>query len=346
MFEQIGDLRAAAFLRMALGPITVLHLWPFLSDARAGVYYDEHFWHPFASWAPRPSGELWAALLWVGVGSAVMMSVGVLSRLTTATTFAVVAGNLLLSETHFRHNRAFLTILLGGLTLLPTGAVLSFDSWSRRRRGRPRASPIALIWPLLLLRVQVSLVYLASGLSKLVDPDWVSGLVLWDRVVRYQHVLDQAPGWLVDVLTWRPLYFVVAPAAVLTELFLAVGLWSAPCRLAAIRVAILFHLAIEISAEVEVFSYAAIAALVIWVTPAARDRTVRLDAGSARARRLVWALHWLDWLGRFRVEAARPDEPDVVVVDRHGATVADLAGVRLILSRLPATFLLAPLVRR
>ena len=60
---------------------------------------------------------LWAVLIWVGAASAVLMTFGVLTRLTTATTFAVVAGNLLLSQTHFRHNRTFLAIVLGGLAL-------------------------------------------------------------------------------------------------------------------------------------------------------------------------------------------------------------------------------------
>ena len=343
LFDRLGDLRALAVLRIALGPITLLHLAPFLSDASAGIHYDDHFWHPFASWAPRPSGELWAALLWVGAASAVLMACGVLTRLTTFTTFAVVAGNLLLSQTHFRHNRAFLAILLGVLCLLPTGRWISFDAWRRRRQRRPAPPPTAPTWPLVLLRVQVSLVYLASGFSKLVDSDWSSGLVLWDRAVRYQHVIHPAPSWLVDLLTWRGLYYVVAPGAILTELFLAGGLWWARTRLAAIGVAIVFHLTIEISSSVEVFSYAAIAALIIWVTPAARDRTVRLRSSSAAARRLAVALRYLDWFGRFRVEPAVGDDPAITVVDRDGTIRVGRPAARLILSRLPATFLAAPL---
>jgi HTTM domain len=345
LFERVGDLHAVAVLRILLGPITLLHLAPFLRDARAGVYYDDHFWQPFASWVPRPPGELWAAMLWVGAASAVLMSLGVLTRLTTATTLAVVAGNLLLSGTHFRHNRAFLAILLGGVALLQTGRVWSFDAWWRRRRSRPSLATTGLVWPLWLLRVQVSLVYLASGVSKLVDPDWLGGLVLWDRAVRYQHVIHPAPGWFVDLVTWRPLYYAVAPGAILTELFVGVGLWFGRTRLAAISVAIVFHLAIELSASVEVFSYAALAALTIWVTPAARDRTVRLQGDTTTTRRLSFALRYLDWFARLDVEPARPGDPEVTVVDRDGATFVGRSAVRLILSRLPMTFFVAPLAR-
>jgi hypothetical protein len=343
-FERVGDLRAMAVLRILLGPVALLHLAPFLRDARAGVHYDDHFWQPYLGWAPSPPGELWSLVLVGGALAAVLMTLGVLTRLTTTATFVVVAGNLLVSQVHFRHNRTFLAILLGGLALVPAGRVLSVDAWWRRIRGRAELVTIAPTWPLLLLRTQVSLVYLASGISKLVDPDWLSGLVLWDRVVRYQHVLDPLPTWGVDLLTSRWLYWLVAPAAILIELSLGIGLWLARTRLAAVWLAIVFHLSIEVSAKVEVFSYAAVAALVIWVTPAARDRVVRLRTDDRAARALAAAVRSLDWFGRFRVEQAGPGEPSVTVVDRDGRTLSGRPAARLVLTRLPLTFPVAVLV--
>ena len=133
--------------------------------------------------------------------------------------------------------------------------------------------------------------------------------------------------------------------AIATELFLAAGLWLPRTRLIAIRVAIVFHLAIELGAQVEVFSLAAIAALAIWVTPSPRDRVIRLGRGTRSARTLARVVPTLDWLGRFTVEPARPGDPDVVVVDRDGTTVHGRAAVRGIVERLPVTFPLAPLVR-
>jgi hypothetical protein len=333
-----------AVLRILLGPVTLLHLAPFLRDAQAGVGYDDHFWEPYLRWAPSPPGELWSLVIFGGAATAVLMMLGVLTRLTTTATFVVVAGNLLISQVHFRHNRTFLAILLGGLALVPAGRVLSVDAWWRRVRGRTELAPIAPTWPLLLLRTQVSLVYLASGISKLVDPDWLSGLVLWDRVVRYQHVLDPLPAWGVDVLTSRSLYWLVAPAAILIELSLGVGLWFARTRLAAVWLAIAFHLSIEVSAKVEVFSYGAIAALVIWVTPAARDRVVRLRTDDPVARALAGAVRSLDWFGRFRVEPAGPGDAAVTVVDRDGRTLSGRPAARLVLTRLPLTFPVAVLM--
>jgi hypothetical protein len=136
----------------------------------------------------------------------------------------------------------------------------------------------------------------------------------------------------------------VAPVAVFTELVLGIGLWFARTRLATVWIAIVFHLSIEISARVEVFSYAAIAALVIWVTPAARDRVVRLRPDDTVPRFLGAAVRTLDWFGRFRMEPARPGDAAVTVVDRDGRILTGRAATRLILTRLPATFPIAVLM--
>ncbi len=335
-----GPVRTVAVLRIAIGPITLLHLRPFLGDAVDGVSYDDHFWSPFITWLPHLPDRLWFAMLWVGAVAAVLLTIGLWTRVAAATTFAVVAANLLLSQTHFRHNRAFLAILLGGIALLPAGRVLSVDAWWRRRRGRPVALDVVALWPLWLLRVQVCLVYLASGMSKLVDPDWFGGLVLWDRVVRYQHVLEPTPlpGWAIDLLTERSLYYVVGPAAVFTELFIGIGLWLSGTRLVAVWIAIIFHVLIEVSASVEVFSLAAIAALAIWVTPADRDRTVRIGGDVPTSRAVTALVRAADWFGRFRVVRADSSEPVIVVVDRDGSAYSGGAAVGLLLSRLPLTF--------
>ena len=193
----------------------------------------------------------------------------------------------------------------------------------------------------------MTLVYLASGISKLVDPDWISGLVLWDRVVRYQYVLEPTPlpGWAIDLLTSRWLYYAVGPAAVLTELFIGVGLWFRRTRLAAVWVALTFHVLIEVSASVEVFSYAAIAALAIWVTPVTRDRVLRVGGERGTSELVVALVRAADWFGRFRVERGGPTERFLTVVDRDGTEHVRGEAAGVLMSRLPLTFPLAAPVR-
>ena len=336
VFDRPGSVRSLAILRIALGPVVLAHLGPFLADSLRGTTYDDRFHTPWFGFVPEVPGEVQIAMIWTGAAAAVALGVGWRTRLVAPLTFACVAGNLFLSQTHFRHNRAFLLFLLGAVALGESGRVLSLDARRRRREiGAPTAparDDRATIWPIWLLRALASSVYLASGVSKLVDPDWVGGLVLWDRAVRYQtFVHDRLPGpvadVVVDVVTARWFHAVTSPIAVAMELFIGIGLWIGRTRLAAIWVAVFFHLSIELSAAVEVFSLAAVAALVIWATPATRDRTV--VAGDSR-----W-IRRLDWLARFRIDD-RPGVP-LAVVDRDGERLTGDVARWFVASRLPLT---------
>jgi uncharacterized membrane protein YphA (DoxX/SURF4 family) len=345
------SMRALALLRVLAGPAVLLHLRPFLSDALDGRIYSDAFYEPYASWYPELPHALYVGLLWLAVVAAVAMSLGFLTRLATVTTFAIVAYNLFLSTTHFHNNRAYLVIVLGALAVAPCGRELSLDAWIRRRRGRPPLAESAPAWPLWLLRFECAAVYGASGLSKLLDPDWFGGTVTWQRVERARDELGALPDWAVSLLTNRSFHTGAAKLIVLTELSIAVGLWRRSTRYAAVWVAVAFHLAIEGSASVQVFSYLGIAVLVIWAVPSTRDRVLRLDPSSRPQRRLGAAVRRLDWLARFRVEPAPPGS-GLELVDRDGSAIRGAPAVAFALSRLPLTAwftlpaLLLPAVRR
>jgi Vitamin K-dependent gamma-carboxylase len=345
------SMRGLALLRVLTGPVVLLHLHPYLSDSLDGRTYADAFHHPYAAWYPEFPDGAYIALLWLAAAAAIAMSAGFLSRLATATTFAVVAYNVFLSTTHFHNNRAYLLIVLGVLALAPTGRELSLDSWLRRRRDMPALDPTAPAWPLWLLRFECAAIYAASGFSKLVDPDWFGGTVTWQRVVRARDELGALPDWSVSILTDRGFHTGAAKFVVLTELFIAAALWSRRTRYAAVWVAVVFHVSIEASASVQVFSFLAIAVLVVWAVPSTRDRVLRVDATVAGHRRLAALVGALDWLARFRVERAKPGA-GFELVDRDGTARAGWPAVAFALSRLPLTAwfalptLLLPAVRR
>jgi HTTM domain len=347
------SMRALALLRVLAGPAVLLHLQPFLSDALDGRTYRDGFYEPYAAWYPELPDSLYVGLLVLAAVAAVAMSLGFLTRLATITTFSIVAYNLFLSTTHFHNNRAYLVIVLGLLAVAPCGLELSLDAWRRRRRGRSALDTTAPAWPLWLLRFECAAVYGASGLSKLLDPDWFGGTVTWQRVVRARDQLEAwpLPDWAVSALTDRGFHTGTAKLIVLTELFIATGLWWRGTRYVAVWVAVAFHVAIEGSASVQVFSYLAIAVLVIWAVPSTRDRVLRIDASAPRQRRLGAPVRRLDWLARFRVEPAPPGSR-LELVDRDGTTLRGGAAVAFALSRLPLTAwfalptLLLPGVRR
>ena len=341
-------MRALALLRVFVGPMVLLHLRPFLADALDGRIYSDAFYEPYAAWYPELPGSVYVGLLCLGALAAVCMSLGLFTRVATATTFGIVAYNLFLSTTHFHNNRAYLVIVLGLLAVAPCGRELSLDAWLRRRRGLPPLDPSAPAWPLWLLRFECAAVYGASGFSKLVDPDWFGGTVTWQRVARAEDQLSAWPDWLVSVITDRGFHTGAAKFVVLTELFIALGVWWRGTRYVAVWVAVVFHVSVEGSASVQVFSLLAISVLVIWAVPTTRDRVFRFNPAAPRERQLAAAVRALDWLARFRLEPGSRVE----VVDRDCTPIRGGAAVVFALSRLPLTawfvlpLLLLPEVRR
>jgi vitamin K-dependent gamma-carboxylase len=353
LLGRVVSIRSLALLRVLAGPIVLVHLQPFLSDALDGRIYSDAFYEPYASWYPEFPEAVYVGLLCVGAVAAIAMSLGLFTRVATATTFAVVAYNLFLSTTHFHNNRAYLVIVLGLLAVAPCGRELSMDAWLRRRRGLPALDPTAPAWPLWLLRFECSAIYGASGLSKLLDPDWFGGTVTWQRVSRARGDLQawHFPDWAISAVTDRGFHTGAAKFIVLTELFIAIGLWSRRTRYAAVWVAVIFHLTIEASASVQVFSLLGIAVLLVWAVPSTRDRVLRIDLSDGRRRRWAAVVRSLDWLARFRIEDAPAGSPPEVV-DRDGTRLRGGPAIAFTLSRLPLTAwfalptLLLPAVRR
>jgi len=329
------SMRALALLRVFAGPIVLLHLRPFLDGTLHGRIYRDAFYEPYAAWYPELPRAVYIGLLWLAVASAVAMSIGLLTRVATAATLAIVAYNLFLSTTHFHNNRAYLLIVLALLAVAPCGRELSADAWLRRRRGLPPLDPSAPAWPLWLLRFECSAIYAASGMSKLLDPNWFGGTVSWQRTLESRPQLESwpIPHWAISVLTNRDFHTGAAKAIILTELFIAAGLWRRRTRYVAVWVAVAFHAGIQVSASVEIFSVLAVAVLVIWAVPSTRDRVLRFDVADARQRRLARVVRALDWLARFRVEPGARLE----VVDRDGGSCGGGAAAVFALSRLPLT---------
>ena len=244
------SMRPLAWLRVPVGVIAAWYLWPIFRDGVDGHTYHDVFHRPYVGWLPDLPAPLFTAVIGIGVLSAAAMAVGVLARVTTKVTFAVVVYHLVLSATNVHHNRSYLAVVLGVLAIAPT--------------GRDAVGPA---WPLWLLRVECSVVYGASGVSKLLDPDWVGGTVTWLRVVHQEAQVRSSvlPGWAVDVFVDRGAHRWFAPGIVATELAIAFGPWFRRTRPWALALAVMFHVLIELTSRVETFSYLAVAViLTIW----------------------------------------------------------------------------------
>ncbi len=272
LLGQPVETRSLAVVRALVGAVAVLHLWPIAYDGLRGETYHDRFHQPYADWLPQLGPRLFTSLLVVGTVSAVSMSVGYRTRTASALTFGVVAYHLAMSTTHMHNNRAYLVAVLAILAMAPTGRVLSADAWRAGRAGRP-LDPLAPAWPIWLLRFECALVYGASGFSKLIDRDWFGGTVTWGRVAAQEAMVRASvlPDVVADLVLDRSFHSIAAKAIVATELFIAGGLWWRRTRMWAVAAAVLFHLMIEVSAEVQIFSYLGVAVLVVWADPSMRS---------------------------------------------------------------------------
>ena len=83
------------------------------------------------------------------------------------------------------------------------GAVWSIDAWLRARRARFEGSSNSVtaqpVWPLHLIRIQIAIVYLSSGLWKLLwSPVWRDGSAL--HFVLQQNAFSRLPIWFSPAL--------------------------------------------------------------------------------------------------------------------------------------------------
>lgn len=210
-----------------------------------------------------PQNDRWInALFWVFLGSAVLLTLGFLTRLNMVFVF------LCLTSIDQRN----LYILHGGDTFLrvagfflifaPAGAALSLDRLLRVRRGKegghimPR-SP----WAQRIIQIELSLVYLMSFWWKLLGDPWVNGTALF-YVVRVNELQRfPVPHWIAQPIllrlgTWLTLAL---------EFSLGVFIWFKRLRYPLLLLGLLFHLSIEYALNIPMFQWDILSAYVLFV---------------------------------------------------------------------------------
>jgi hypothetical protein len=227
----------------------------------------------------------------------------------------------LLDRTQFHHNRYSLLLYVSLLAFAPVHRSVAWLT--------PRA-PAGERWPIYggaLAKLQVSIVYVASAGSKLVDADWRDGTVISLRLARFaaRAVAKGAPS---SVLEWLATPFasaLLSRGAITTELFLAFALFRPRLRVPAIWIGCMFHLLIEATSKVEAFTWLTLAMYGVFVTHDVGARTFHYDGSQQRGRVLAQLVTWTDWFRRYQVKAWDADEvggKHVVVVTRRAGTRA------------------------
>ncbi|MBI4604319.1 MAG: HTTM domain-containing protein [Planctomycetes bacterium] len=331
--DRVEPLERLGFFRIVCGYMLLRHTWAFAADELEEGFYRERFHLPYWEWYPELSEGAYALLL------AAMLLSGVLIVVGWKTRWALIAGaalgwfHLLLNEYWYRHNRYFLLLCLTLLCFSPAARSLSADSAALKPEDLNRGR----VWSLFLIRAQVTLVYLASGLSKLLDADWRNGWVLWDRATG--GVVTPGAEGLAAVFQSHAFWQAVTVLVLGAELFLGFGLWLPWTRRLAVWVGLLFHAYIELRYSVIVFSYLTVGSYFLVVSPERRNRTLVYDRASPLHRFIAGWILALDWFEKVRLDP-RKGSP-LATLDASGRLYRGWLGIAVVCSALPLVFPLA-----
>lgn len=209
----------------------------------------DYEWSVFAIWP----GDMALLVGWVLLlVSSLALAAGWHSRLAAVLVFVLVQSFVRRDPFVFNAGDAIVVLVALVLALSSCGAALSLDQ--RRRTGAFWSAQDRAPWPVRLLQVQLSLIYLVSVQAKLSGESWLEGSAVsyaWRTDGRWAFL--PAPEWLaanaliVNALTWGTL---------IVELAIAVLVWNRRLRLPVLGAGVIMHLAMMINLNIGFFSLA------------------------------------------------------------------------------------------
>ena len=283
---------------------------------------------------------------WIVVAAA--FAVGFRTTVAGILLTVMLAAVLISDQQAYSNHLYLLSLLTALLTVARTGSAISLDA-----RHRGEAETVA-AWPLYLIRIQVSIVYLFAALSK-VNAVFLSGTVV--------AVTLRSEGPLAIPPEWRTFEVMAAVSllAVLTELFLAAALWLPRWRRTAFVLGLGLHGGIAIwfipTDALVVFTLIILAPYLLFLEAPKRSAAVVWDDSCGFCASWVRLFRRLDWLHAMRfVPSSDARELDHLGVPRADADRAlqvvrgrkrqqGFDAVIAVLERTPAAFLWAPLLR-
>jgi vitamin K-dependent gamma-carboxylase len=256
---------------------------------------------------------------WAWALAAVFVAVGFGYRLSAAVLWLLVAHMFLLDQTRYLNHMYLICLLSFLLIFLPLNRAASVDAWLRPAIR----SNVAPAWALFLLRFQIAVVYVFSGIAR-ANGDWVRGepMRTWLRARGETSVLS--PVLMSD---WAPYFFSFGGIG-FDLLIVPLLLWRRT-RPIAFCAAVVFHLANAYVFHIGVFPWLGIAATTLFLEPDWPRRALRWIGVGASARLSPAA------------EAASPlGMPESFPV--RGAVVTALAAYALVQLLVPLRHLLYP----
>jgi uncharacterized membrane protein YphA (DoxX/SURF4 family) len=205
-------------------------------------------------------------LFFASLASYGCMALGLWSPISVTVSFLALSAQVYWNHLPLSGAHSAIQAVVLCLVFADCGAVWSLDSWLARRRGANDGVlgavtyPIAPLW---LIRVQVALVYLSSGLWKLFNDQWRDGsavhYVFSNNVYqRFRYQVPPGLDWLTTLLTYSVL---------LWEISFGLMVLYRPTRRIAIIVGVMMHLGMLIAIEIGPFGWVMLASYVAFLEP-------------------------------------------------------------------------------
>ncbi|MEO7110848.1 MAG: HTTM domain-containing protein [Polyangiaceae bacterium] len=348
-----GRTEVLGVMRIAIGCLLFTQAFDAFGELQRVGYFGDNFHMPLIADRFVATRAFYTYMLTARLILAVIVALGIQARPALFLSSLMGIYVLLCDKLEFHHNRYALLLYAFILALTPCD-----KSWRLNGR-RQNVDQVGPMWGVWLGRLQVSIIYLGSGGSKLFDPDWRDGTMVAQRFVRYGHeAIDKGvPQFFMDFLATPLMTGLIAKGAIFSELFIAFGLQFKRTRRAALWWGMIFHLMIETTSAVELFTYVTLVAYAFFVTPDVGARKFEFDGSRWQGKFLGRTIRLLDWFSRFEVSAWSTETATskhlCVLTRREGTRVTGLdawAGVAeatplLFLAWAP-TFILAGVLRR
>jgi hypothetical protein len=196
------------------------------------------------------------------LAAAIALTVGWHSRLAAVAVVVLILSFQRLDPWIFNAGDIVVRLEALFLALGPCGAALSLDQ--RRRTGSFWSAQSRPIWPVRLLQVQLSIIYLASVQVKLSGQTWLQGTAV-SYALRLEDMQRlSAPHWattnalIMNAATW---------GALAIELAVGVLVWSRRFRPWVLAAGVMLHLVIDTNIEIGIFSYSMLVLYLAWISP-------------------------------------------------------------------------------
>jgi len=297
-----------------------------------------------------PNTTDYTLLLGLSLLGAALAALGVFARPALFAAAAIGLFCFFCDRLQYHNNRYQLLLLSALVAVTPCDRSFRLVRLLRVAPSSPLAPSVgggpagtAPRWSVRLVAAQLSIVYLASSLGKLFDSDWRGGTVLLLRFATSQpYITKYTPDWFAQA--WSQVvptpWFsqLAAVVAIASELFLAVGPWLPRTRPLALWLGVMFHIGIEASARVELFSYTMLSGYLVFVTPELRERALSWNTARPGGRYLAPLFERLDLFARFKHQRAVAQSELLVARDRQGRQHHGLAAWRELARAMPPLF--------